>query len=844
MSITINTTVWDFPENWDSAFSNNVYFPPFPADSGHISDFPYGANSIWSGYANGNLDTENFDDTICPWAYGKNAPFLGGMWWIPNNDGTADLSPAHMRPETIEFKMSSIVNRQAFPAIFGRNSDWQFSRPFVQKYREITDNVENVSTWIDNAGFGRIFGSYAFKPATNFNYNKICCCPRIMYLSQIDGSDKTKSDIDSLFSGEIGNKYYQLPYSDSIVTIDSCTLWQADGNSRETLNNHYIVGISFDFYIVDSNTSNPNYNSDFGFGVIENEPFPPLADSGSFGDNYRHPFNLLGGGPTATQDHKITIGGFTFFGMGSAVDQLYSKNDWINSAYRNSNGQYNPQPKLFLGVNSSKWTYYGYTAFRLYNQLQQAAPFWVWNGTVDEIINYTKRTAAYIGFPIITRANSETTNKKTGWNGTGENELLPVFDENGYTTGDYVTGAAAAEQPNATWGTEVWEKTEYKGTPPGDPNEYDTHNKTELNLQDTQMMMRFCKGYLLTKTQVDQLAVACYDIGSIIGSAPDIVQEMLTKLFLKDGDPMDMIISLMFFPFNPAKYFVNVPQSEEIFFGAYPTGITAKRWDNLIVEIDMGSCTFYPTMGDSIDDFRNYQPYTTAELQLPYIGSVDIDPHIYLGHKISVKYVVDLCTGSCQALIYRDSLVVDQLSGHIGSAVSVKGVDQLEQLTAQQRAQANLKQARNTQISNIARMGITAAAAVGSVLTGGTLGVALGAGAIGGASNLIHSQNSTEQAEYEVDHIQTPYREIGHASSITAYRGEQFCRLIIKRPRMDATFSEESYAHSTGYATLRTAALSQFSGYTVCSSADLSGITATDQELNAIAAALRAGVYL
>ena len=67
MAITINTTVWDSAENWDNAYSNNVYCPPFPADSGHPGDYPFGANTIWSGYANGNIDIDNFDDSVCPW---------------------------------------------------------------------------------------------------------------------------------------------------------------------------------------------------------------------------------------------------------------------------------------------------------------------------------------------------------------------------------------------------------------------------------------------------------------------------------------------------------------------------------------------------------------------------------------------------------------------------------------------------------------------------------------------------------------------------------------------------------------------------------------------------------
>lgn len=846
MAITINTTVWDSAENWDNAYSSNVFCPPFPADSGHAGDYPYGANTIWSGYANGNIDIDSFDDTICPWAYGKNAPFLGGMWWIPNNDGVANLNPSHMHPETVEFKMSDMANRPAFPAIFGINSDWQFNRPFVQKYREITDNVTDVETWIDNAGFGRGNGAYTFKPATNFNYNNIACCPRIIYISQVSGSNKTKSEIDALFTGEIGNKYYYFPYSDTEITLGSYTLYSADGIAREWLDTHYVVGISFDFYIVDSNISNPNYNSEFAFGLIENEPFPPLTDSGSFGDYYKHPFNLLGGGLSSAPTSKITIGGFQFFGMGSSNEQLYSKNDWINSAYRNSNGQYNPQPKLFLGVNNEKWTYYGYAAKQRSIQVQQCAPFWVWNGTIDELLEYTKRVAAYIGFPIITRNNNDTINKKSGWDGTGENELLPIFDENGYTTGDYVSGSAATQQPNYDWGSDVWEKTNYTGTPPidGDPNEYDEDNKTILNIDYQKRKFKFCKGYLLTEQNVMDLSAEVYNIGTTIGAASDIIKEMLEKLFLKDGDPMDLIVSLMFFPFNPAKILVVPPDVEEIMFGAFPTGINAQRWDRELCIIDMGSASLFPHMGDTIDDFRNYAPYTTAELQLPYIGNVDVDPHIFLGHTISVKYVVDLATGAVQALIYRDQLVIDQASGQIGTFIPVRGVDQLEQLTAQQHAAAAYKQARNTQIGSFARFGLSIAAGAAAVLTGGAA-LAAGAGALA-ASGLqqLNNEESVNRAEYDLQHIATPFRETGHASSITAYSGEQQVRLIIKRPRMAADYNPQQYGHSIGFATVQTGQIGSFSGFTICSKINLDGIQATSSELEAIQKALQSGVFI
>ena len=52
------------------------------------------------------------------------------------------------------------------------------------------------------------------------------------------------------------------------------------------------------------------------------------------------------------------------------------------------------------------------------------------------------------------------------------------------------------------------------------------------------------------------------------------------------------------------------------------------------------------------------------------------------------------------------------------------------------------------------------------------------------------------------------------------------------------------YAHTVGYACLKMGKLSDFTGFTVCSNADLSGITATDAEKEQILRLLQSGVYV
>ena len=835
MAISINTSVWGAPETWVSVGASGAdgKVPDFP----YIDDYQYvdDVGTLAGGYINGDIDLTDIDESICPWAIGKDADFLKGKIWLINPDGSDELEPEHLNPVLQDFSFYDVAPRAAFPFFLGRNT--HRSRRY---YHRAIDSLESIqaaasaSDWLSVSPTPIAQGNYATAPFLNFNYNKLLCVPYAIFLTE-----NTKSVLD----GKFPDGYRALAHNDAQY---ACTSYCISDITDALLEDYYCVGVCFKLYGENPNPGDSNPHSYYTYGIIEKNPFPPMetVTGGVFGSQNHFPVTIIG--ESSSQDNYGAIFGcqidFPGLQTGSSNDEVYTAGNFCNKPTLDY-----CQPKVFPGGNN--WSYYGYysTKGNFYTAWNgnYCNPIFTWNGgNAAALKSYIMEQAAYLGFIFTDSDSRDVWNKKGGWDGAGDNEYLPIFDDDGYTTGRYVHGDDAADEPNYNWGSDVWEKTQYTGTPEvhNDPNQYDETNTSVLNPDYTKRNFKFNKGYLLTDAQVNTLAAKCFELVNGLTTAPDFVQELFTKL-LSGNEPMDAIISLMFFPFNPSKYFVTTPSSANIMFGALDTGISAKEWENTIIELDMGGCTFYPENGD----FRDFEPYTSCELYLPYIGSVPIDSQLYLGHEITVKYIVDLCTGAVDALIFRDGFRADKVSGNIGEQIAIHGIDQNDKLTAEQRAHVGYKQARNTQIQKTASAALTIAGGAAAIATGGATAIlgGIAAGITGGLklSDALEG-NSVERAKFDLEHIQTPYRTIGKASAATAYRDEQFCRLIIKRPKMLNSYNAANYAHTTGFATLKNEMLGNFTGLVVANNVDLSGFVATAEEKKAIANLLSKGVYL
>lgn len=453
--------------------------------------------------------------------------------------------------------------------------------------------------------------------------------------------------------------------------------------------------------------------------------------------------------------------------------------------------------------------------------------------TYDEFADYLKQQLAYLGFRFCIDANHFSDSIDSQY------YYIPEIDSKGVTTGNYVAANApeAENYINYTWTDDVYESTPYDGTDDdddeGDPNEYDENNETELNALAAQAKNYFFNTYCLSPTQLRQLSEYMYT---------EMPTNQSTEDFLTNN-PIDVIINLQMFPFTIA---AGVTPDILMLGKLKPRywDATASEWKDILVYnvpsqviiLDCGSCTYYPEYG--VHDFRNYEPYCTAELELPYCGNIKIPTSVYLNHTIKVKYIVDLITGACLALVYRDDLAYLAVTGQIGTQFPVSAVQSADLQASIMRKQTQYGES----LINVARSTIGGAL---SVQGAANAAPAPGAStALGAYTGLLSAFNQLEQAEFNVEHIQVPFTMHGSSSPMTSFANEQYPRLILKRPVMLPDYNAENYGHIVGFACNITAPLSAFSGLTVCSTANLDGVAATEAEKQLLRRALLDGIIL
>ena len=411
---------------------------------------------------------------------------------------------------------------------------------------------------------------------------------------------------------------------------------------------------------------------------------------------------------------------------------------------------------------------------------------------------------------------------------------IGVLDENGNTTGDYVHGGAAANVPQASW-TNAIEAAEAGGytptdttgniPPKGDPNVYDNENKTVLP------SAAFISGNELYAINIGELQGI---IAAVNLEAADIQQDIDVPQKFLTNNPIDVIKGVIYYPFTVTNYVDHDVSQSGITLGNVPTGVEGYKINQRVIVVNAGSCTYYPPNG--LADFRSYEPYSSAELYIPYCGSVKIAPADYIGHKVGVKYLIDVESGGCLALIYRDELAIDSIAGQIGVSCPVSGVQTASLAAAEAQAQ------RSSINSKIA-IGAAAVGVGAAVFTAGT-SLAITAAAVGGAATLTAAGTRLAASEYELEHMQIPYKSVGAAGAATSTANEQFCRLVIHRPVMLEGADLETFGEVNGYACCITSQLASFSGFTQVSAADLSGVPCTASERAALLSALQSGVIL
>lgn len=296
----------------------------------------------------------------------------------------------------------------------------------------------------------------------------------------------------------------------------------------------------------------------------------------------------------------------------------------------------------------------------------------------------------------------------------------------------------------------------------------------------------------------------------------------ITKLF---SDPSDYIVSMRVYPFTPqydlsdTKQTVHVGNVSNEAISGYlfkPTG-TELTFDvpfNPIV--NGGSVLVTPPHTDSAQsgaDYRNYQPYTTLQFWIPYVGLADVDPALCWYKTVKLRYQVDYSTGDSVYMLYtgEDNDITIITTGPVKLGINVP-------MGANNAAQA----AFNTTLS-----GLTAViSTVAGYAAGGVGGAAMAA--VGGLTSTINAARVSGSAGTCSGGVGDLYSPYYLTAVITTHRAE----------------IPTGYAHQYGRPLMQTRTVGDMRGFTRFDDVHPDGVPCTASELDQIVNALRDGIII
>lgn len=274
----------------------------------------------------------------------------------------------------------------------------------------------------------------------------------------------------------------------------------------------------------------------------------------------------------------------------------------------------------------------------------------------------------------------------------------------------------------------------------------------------------------------------------------------LKKLF---GDPMEAIIGLSIVPINPPG-----AGSKNVKIGDVDTGISMPYLTRQFVEKDLGSLTIDPYIGS----FMDYAPYTKISIYLPYIGFRQLAPEDVMGCTLNIKYIIDVLTGGCNAVI------------------NVSGKGAIYQFNGSCIA--------NVPLSAINYSGAiqNAVSAIGNLATVGA-GIATGQAPITGMGIMGLATQAANTAVNSKPHVQ----HSGNMGGAAGLCSVQYAYAVIERPRLSTPANYNGFIGNTLNVTMN---VGDCSGLTVVESIHLDNVLCTENERDELLGLLHEGVII
>lgn len=283
-------------------------------------------------------------------------------------------------------------------------------------------------------------------------------------------------------------------------------------------------------------------------------------------------------------------------------------------------------------------------------------------------------------------------------------------------------------------------------------------------------------------------------LASYLWSGATEFYENLTKMF---NDPMDSIVSLSLAPIKPS-----VGGSTTIEICKYAIeNVTGFPLTSQYASLNCGTVKIEPYWGNALD----YAPYTKASIYLPFIGTQELNIDDIMNRSIGVIYNIDLLSGACACMITCDGSVMYNFSGNVISQIPVSGKNALEMYKS-----------------------------VISAVTNTALAVGTGAGGVALAGDVVSNGLSVMGSKMTV-------QRGGTISATNGVLGVKFPYITILRANQSLPADFHSFK---GYPSNISGKVSSFSGYTEVEYVHVTGINATENELEMIEQILKEGFII
>lgn len=401
-------------------------------------------------------------------------------------------------------------------------------------------------------------------------------------------------------------------------------------------------------------------------------------------------------------------------------------------------------------------------------------------------------------------------------------DAVPIFDNETNATG-YIGGTV--EITDAINWPDISGEYPDEENPTGDPDD-----GTDWGEVGTRSF--FSQQYICTEGAIQEISNALYD------TTPGGLWEDIKKgLDMFGQNPMDAVISLMYYPVNLLSVFTHVSTGPNIWFGGYQFTMQSHNASKIIYPdgfFDCGGVTIKRLFKNWRDNFA-----TRIFVDLPYCGRYELDPQKYWDKHIEVIYFIDTHTGGCIACLVegnknsgRNGKCLDQFNGQMGVTCPITLTD----FSSYANAQINTLLGGGGQaISGAMSVGETGAHAVVSGATAGAVG------AVGGAAALGAIQGAKTVYGLTMNNINKFNQTRGGSTGMLNQYVNQKPTFIFVYPETD---NPSNYNQMVGGPSNAGGTVGNFSGYFEAEQIKLRMDGATQSEKEKARALLMGGVYI